>query len=360
MARALDGPFRWAIFGSSRVARKFAFGLRALGNRATVAVVASRKPENARRFAADLGVQKAVERYSDALSTEIDGVYIATPPLLHEEHAKLAIAAGKSVLIEKPFAIDAAAAERIAVAARAAGVFCMEAMWTRFLPLITRIREELDRGAIGEIRGFRGNFVGADRPDASNNLFNAATGGGALMHRGVYPLSLARLFLGPIDKVQAIGRLGETGVDEDSMLIIRHTSGAISNLQASLRVEGDNQVSIYGTEGTIEIEAPIYRPVRAVVSVFHPQNGTQGKSHFEALRETTLGQRLSASIGPSLRRLKKADRIIRLPFEGNGYHYEAVATMDAVRAGRMESAIMPLADSIEIMRAIDCARAQFS
>jgi len=350
--------FRWAIFGTSAVARKFAFGLHALKDQATIAVVASRNIENARRFAGDFSVPKATANYSEAISNDIDGVYIATPPSLHEEHSKLAIAAGKAVLIEKPFAFDAEAAQRIAVAAQAAGVFCMEAMWTRFLPLVTAVRKELDSGSAGEIRGFQGSFFGANSPDAAINVFNPEAGGGALMDRGVYPLSLARYFLGPIEAVEAIGRIGTTSVDEDTVLILRHTSGAISNIRASLRVKGDSRMSIYGTEGTIEIPAPIYRPLRAVVSVTRPQHGIPGTPRFEALRETPFAQKLSARIGPPLHWLRNRNRTINCPLNANGYNYEAAAVMDAVAAGETESPIMPLAQSIEIMNIIDRARAQ--
>jgi predicted dehydrogenase len=186
---------RWAILGTGPVARKFALDLRALPG-AELAAVASRDPRNAARFAADMGVATASATYADAVSAKVEAVYIATPPALHEEHAFLAIGAGRAVLVEKPFALTAAAATRIAEAARSAGVFAMEAMWTRFQPLPGAIRDHVASGMLGEVRRFEGRFLAANQHTPQSGLFDAGLGGGALMHRGIYPLSLARFFLG--------------------------------------------------------------------------------------------------------------------------------------------------------------------
>ena len=159
---------KWAILGTGSVSRKFCLGLAALGDTASVGAVASRNPDNARAFTTTLGLGQAVETYEAAVqSPDTDAVYIATPPGLHEAHAKLAFAAGKPALIEKPLAADASAAQRIADAADAAGVFAMEAMWTRFQPLITQINARLDANALGDLRGFQGSFMSANIPDLS-------------------------------------------------------------------------------------------------------------------------------------------------------------------------------------------------
>lgn len=350
---------RWAILGTGLVSRKFVLGLRALGPAARVSVVASRDPAKAQAFAARFGIAAHADDATAVARDDVDAVYVATPPSEHERQALLAIAAGKAVLVEKPFALDAAAAARIAQAAEAAGVFCMEAMWTRFLPLLDAVRALLAEGALGEIRSLQGSFMGSDLPGpvlsgAGASLFDPARGGGALMHRGVYPLSLARHLLGPIADVTAMGRLGETGVDEDCTVILRHAGGALTTLTASLRSPGPNGLVLAGTTGLMTLEAPVYRPHRARLATVTPRDGgRQGAPRFERLRESGPVQRL-AQMRPS-----GGGRVIRAPFAGNGYHYEAAAVARARAAGETVSALMPLSESVEIMAAIDAARAQF-
>ena len=350
--------FRWAILGTGGVSRKFVLGLRAVPGHSAVAV-ASRRPENAARFAKDFGMQAA--DYADAAGfADADAVYIATPPSEHEAHAALAIAAGKSVLIEKPFALDAAAAARIASAARAAGSFAMEAMWTRFLPLVTEIRTRIARGELGELRAFEGAFYGNDVPDPGMSLFDPARGGGALMHRGVYGLSLARHLLGPVADMQVMGRIGATGVDEDCALNLRHEGGAISTIRASLRTIGTNAAQISGTEATIRLDPPIYRPVRARLSPTRPRTGGSsgsGPGRLERLREGGLAQGLNQRLGPLRSAVRPTGQGLFAPFDGNGYGHEAEAVAAAVRAGQGESPLMPLDESVEIMELIDRARA---
>ncbi|MEX2517998.1 MAG: Gfo/Idh/MocA family oxidoreductase [Paracoccaceae bacterium] len=356
-------PFRWAILGAGGVSRKFVLGLRALGDAATPIVVASRMPENAKRFAASLGVPESASYEDAAAHPQVDAVYIATPPSEHEAHAALAIAAGKPVLIEKPFALDAAAAARIAVQAEAAGVFCMEAMWTRFLPMLDTLRARIANGEIGEIRSFEGGFFGSDAPDAANSLFDPARGGGALMHRGIYPLSLARHLLGPVSTLQAMARIGETGVDEDVALTLRHASGAISTLRASLRASGPNGAIIRGAKGVIEIAPPIYRPFKARLTVVSPRKGGTGAGgggRFEALKEGGFLQGLNQRADGLKALLRSRAGGLSGKFEGNGYHYEAAAVAAAVTAGQGEHALMPLAESVEIMDLVDQAKSQWT
>jgi len=353
-----ERPFRWAILGTGAVARKFALDLRQLGDRAALQVVASRTAGNATRFAADLGVADVAPDYAAAVTADVDAVYIATPPAQHEDHALLAIAAGRAVLIEKPIALDADAAARIAAAAGAARVFCMEAMWTRFQPLLDTVKTRIDAGEIGDLRGFEARFMAASQTDPQASLFDPARGGGALMHRGIYPLSLARFLLGPVADAQSLGRVGDTGVDEDSALMLRHESGAISTLRASLRANGPDGMAIYGTAGTLHVTGPVWRPTGAVLKHTRPGSAAPGAvRRFEAFRESGTGLRLSGALGQLRGALGRGQARIRAPFSGNGYHYEAEAVMQAVRQGQTEDPRMPLSQSIEIMQIIDAARA---
>lgn len=352
---------RWAILGTGVVSRKFVQGLHVLGQAARVVTVASRDPRKAVGFAKEFGIQHPALDYAAAVTRpDVDAVYIATPPSAHEAHALLAIAAGKAVLIEKPFALDAAAARRIAEAAEAAGVFCMEAMWTRFLPLFGALRHSLAAGDLGELRSFHGSFLGSDVPDGQTSLFDPLRGGGALMHRGIYPLSLARHLLGPIDDVAATARIGATGVDEDCTLVLRHLSGAISTISASLRAFGTNDMTICGTRGMLHVYPPIFRPWQARLSLGAPRTAQSSRGgRLQALRESGMAQRLNQALPMALRHMLGRAKTIRKPYAGNGYQYEAAEVAQCLARGETTSLLMPVSESIEIMAVIDRARAQF-
>ena len=345
---------QWAILGTGSVSRKFCLGLAALGGRTKVGAVASRNPDNARAFTTSLGLGQAVETYEAAATAhETQAVYIATPPDLHETHAKLAFAAGKPALIEKPLASDAETGARIAEAAAAAGVFAMEALWTRFQPLPQLIATRLQ--AIGPLKGFQGRFMTANIPDPAASLF-APPSGGALLHRGVYPLSLARMYLGPVRAVQATARLGETGVDEDISLTLTHENGALSDIRASLSSHDSNACTLWGAEGRIEITGPVWRPEGACLIQSPPiKVTTPTPRRFEAFRESRIGQRIAR-----LRQRFKPGgaEMLKAPYLGNGYGHEAEHLMDCVARGATQSEIMPLGQSVEILEIVDEALGQ--
>jgi len=347
------------------VSRKFVVGLKALDEPSVVTVVASRTRANAERFARDLGVPRATDNYAAAVAADdVDVVYVATPPSEHETHALLAIEHDKPVLVEKPFAIDAAAAARIAAAARAAEVFCMEAMWTRFMPLVIEIKRRVDAGSLGELRAFDASFRAAEVPDVGQSQFDANRGGGALMHRGVYGVSMARHVLGPVAGVDATARLGVTGVDEDVAAVLRHESGALSTVTASLRTSGGHGFTILGTEGRIDVRGPIYRPVSARMVAFSPRRGggLQGSGGLlRTISEFDVAQRVRQR-ADGLVTMLRGPRSKRLnhPYRGNGYHYEALEVIAASARRQQESSVMPLNESIEVMAVIDAARKMWS
>lgn len=354
--------FRWAVIGTGAVSAKFVHGLAALEGRASVRRVLARRAESARAFATAFALPEARAGVTPEALDGVDAVYVASPVSDHAAHALSAIAAGKPVLVEKPFAMTAEEAARVADAARAAGVFCMEALWTRFLPLIAEVRALIAAGALGQITGFDGAFQIATRPDPAASLFDPARGGGALMQRGVYPLSLARHLLGPVTDLQAAGRIGASGVDEECALLLTHASGAVSTLRASLVAEGPNGMVITGTKASLVIDPPIWRPTRArLVPVrpgaaggFAPKGG-----RMAGLREKGPVQRLLQDLAPLKARVTgRAGQGLHAGFAGNGYGHEAAEVMACVAAGQTESALMPLAESLEIMGLIDRARAQ--
>lgn len=344
--------FNWGIVGTGFVARKFILGLRASAGGRALAVV-SRSAASANAFATDFGIASHGDDLAALLASGVDAVYIATPPTAHREQALAAIAAGKPILVEKPFAASLADVQDIAAAATAAGVFAMEGVWTRFLPLFGEIRSLLAAGAIGEIRSLEASFGLSNIPDTADNQFNASLGGGALLHRGLYPLALATGLLGPARLTASAATIGTTGVDEDCTLLLRHTGGAIATLRASMRAPLANDLRIDGSHGFIHIEAPIYRPFRARIGTTTPTRRTNGHARFEALRESSLAQGVQQRFA-SVR--SGSGRTVTRHFTGNGYHYEADVVMRAVQGGARQSDLMPLADSLAIAALIDEAR----
>lgn len=350
--------FRWGIFGTGQVARKFVLGLRAAPGM-QAAVVASRNPANAAAFARDLGGRAAASYEEAAGAPGLDAVYIATPPSEHAAHALLCLARGRPVLIEKPFAAGSADARAIIAAAEAKSLFCMEAMWTRFLPATRALKALLEAGAIGTPRALSGSFCAADRPDPKRNLFNPRTGGGALLHRGIYPLSLACHLLGPVVDAAGLAHRGETGVDEDVSLSLRHASGALSTVRASLRAAAPMDLVVAGTDGTIRLDPPVFRPFRMQLSRTIARAGDGGGARLEALREAGAAQRLQQHLDWAVRLFRGGGRRLRHPYAGNGYHYQAEEVRTRIAAGERESAIMPLAESLHIVEVMERARAQW-
>ena len=240
--------FRWGIFGTGPASLKFAAGLRQLGD-AEVAMVASRSAAQARAFAESLNIPHAIDGYDAAAAVAsglVDAVYIATPPALHREHAVACLAAGVATLIEKPFASDAVSARAIAAIAEDARVFCMEAMWTRFMPAAARLRALVDGGAVGEPHVIASNFGISNAVDPAYGNFDPARGGGALAHLGVYPVSLGQWLFGTPVEARAVGRVGETGVEEDAAIALRYVSGVVGSFHASLRAPGSNGLVVHG------------------------------------------------------------------------------------------------------------------
>jgi predicted dehydrogenase len=315
---------RWGILGTGTIAHKFATGLSVLPD-AELAAVGSRSQAAADRFADTYHVPRRHASY-EALAGDpgVDVIYISTPHPMHKPNSLLCLEAGKAVLCEKPFTINAAEAREMIDLASSKKLFLMEAMWTRYIPLVVRLRQMLAEGVIGEVRllvadlGFHFEF------DPHHRLFAPELGGGALLDVGVYPISFASMIFGQPSQVTGLAWLGQTGVDEQTAITLGHEQGQLAVLYASIRTETPTEVILLGSEGSIRVHAPIYCP-----------------------RRMTLSRR------------GRPDETIELPFEGNGYNYEAVEVMRCLRSGLLESEVMPLAETLTIMQTMDQLRAQW-
>jgi predicted dehydrogenase len=314
---------RWGILGAGNIAGSFAEGLQVLPDAALVAV-GSRSQEKAAAFAARFGGgARAHGSYEELASDpDVDAVYVATPHTFHLEHTLLALAHGKAVLCEKPFALNLGEAEVMVAEARARHLFLMEAMWTRLLPHVERAVTMAQEGALGEVRQLTADFGFRAAFDPRSRLFDPALGGGGLLDVGVYPLWLAQAVFGEPEEVAAFARLGETGVDEEISVLLRYPGGQTAALQAANRLQTPHEATIIGTEGYLRLLPSWWRP-----------------SHLVFHRPGRDPERLE------------------VPSEGNGYNYEAAEVGRCLRAGRLESDRLPLASTLSVMRTMDRIRA---
>ncbi|WP_425307766.1 Gfo/Idh/MocA family oxidoreductase [Ammonicoccus fulvus] len=252
---------RWGFAGLGRMAELAAEALDE-SPRSELVAVGSRSREKAQAFAAGHGVpsEHAHGTYADLIAdAEVDAIYVATPHPQHTDIALGAIAAGKPVLVEKAFTASVEDTRAIIEAARAAGVFCMEAMWTRFNPGVVRIRELIAEGAIGEVRGVHGDLTAARTYDPADRLFAAELGGGAVLDLGVYVISFAQHFLGTPTVVHATGGLYPNGVESDFSIMLGFPGGRSSTLSGGFTTHGPGRMMILGTQGWIDMHPRFHR-----------------------------------------------------------------------------------------------------
>ncbi|GLY02757.1 Gfo/Idh/MocA family oxidoreductase [Actinoplanes sp. NBRC 101535] len=251
---------RWGILGTGWIAGEFAHAVQA-HTAQKVAAVGSRSDERARQFAGQHGIDRA-HGTEDALIEDpgVDVVYVASPPGEHLAQGLRAIAAGKHVLMEKPLATSAADARTLVAAARAAGVFLMEAMWSRYQPQALVIGELLRDGVLGDIRTVHADLGQAVAPDPHGRLFRPDLGGGALLDMGIYPIQLDSMVRGTPRSFVTSGGLTSTGVDAHAILLADHGTGEPSVLTTSLQTRTPAAALIAGSEARIEIATPFHVP----------------------------------------------------------------------------------------------------
>jgi len=320
----MKANIKWGILGTGAASRLFVNGLMDVEG-AEIFAVGSRDPHRGHDFAREFGIRRTILDYEYfSRDDQIDAVYIGTPHSFHRDNTILFLRAGWHVLCEKPFAINAAQAEDMIAAAAENGRTLMEAMWMRFIPSIVKVRELVAAGEIGEVQRVTADFGFRAEFDPENRLFDPSLGGGALLDVGVYPVSLAHMLLGEPETVEGKAHIGKTGVDEADTVRLGYSGGKQAVLTMSIRLDTSCDASITGTSGFIRIPAPWWSSNRIIVN--------RG------------GEKESA---------------IYLPIKGNGYNYEAEEFMDLIRKGRSESKVMPLEDSLAVMRIMDRIRAEW-
>lgn len=307
---------KWGIIGPGRIADKVAPDF-AHAEGAELVAVASRSPERGAAFAARHGigtVHTGPSGYRDILDDQgVDVVYVATPHPQHRAIALAALESGTAIMVEKAFTVSSVATREIVATARRTGVFAMEAMWTRFFPVVVRLRELIAEGAIGEVRSVQADLGVRNRTDADDRFFSPRLGGGALFDLGVYPISFAQMVLGSPSEIAASGALAPEGVDVESSILLGWPDGRSAGLQISLRSAMPGTARVIGTDGWIEVPPRFHHPARIVLN---RHDGTPEE--------------------------------IVAPATGAGYVHEIDEVTRRVAAGELESPVMPLADTVAV------------
>lgn len=329
-----EPELRWGLIGPGWIAGEFVGAAHAHTSQRFVAV-ASRSLERASSFASAHGIAHAMDDYEALVArADVDVVYIATPQSEHLDLGLLAIAAGKHVLIEKPIALTADEGQQLVDAAAAAGVFVMEAMWSRYLPQTSVVRQLVADGALGEIQAVHADHGQAIPADPQHRLYRPELGGGALLDLGIYPIQFDSMVLGAPTQVTAVGGLTETGVDAYSTLVLSHEGVAQSTVTTTILTNTPTRASISGSVARIEFESFFYTPSSFRVLANDP-NAPDG--------------------GPVPTFTDKSG--LRL---FDALSWEATALARFVGEGRTESPLHTLEETVSILATIDSAKAQLT
>jgi predicted dehydrogenase len=314
---------RWGVAGTGSMAEVFLADFAHVTD-AEIVAVGSRSAERAREFASSHDIAEG-HAYDDLVTADVDVIYIATPHPQHHALALAALKAGKPLLVEKAFTASLADTREIVDLARATGLFCMEAMWTRFQPAVVEAKRLATAGAIGDLVAVQADLGAYRVYDPEHRLFAPELGGGSVLDLGVYPISLAQHFLGTPDSVAATGTLYPNGVDASAVIQLSYADGRAASVACALTTETPGRAVVWGTGGSIEIAPRFHHPTRLVVR----RNGGE---------EETLD----------------------FPVNGRGYVHEVDEVHRCLDAGLTESPTMPLADTVDVQWVMEETLAQIS
>lgn len=322
-------PLRWGVLAPGAIAASMARALQRSSQR--IVAVGSRTQEHADEFAARFGVERAYGSYEQLVwDPDVDAVYVASPHSAHRDHALLAIAAGKPVLVEKAFTRNAAEAREVVQAAKAAKVACVEAMWPRFAPRFDIVRQVLESGELGEVIAVDATHNRRITAKSGPRLHDPERAGGALLDLGVYPVSFVSFALGTPTRVLAAGNLTPSGVDRTVAAVetgFASHPAAVATITTTLAAASSVTASISGTEGRIELDGSMFFYSPGRVRLVRPDG-----SSIEA-----------PEVGPA-----SHDALV----------YEACHLAHLVAEGATESPYLPLDETVSIMETLDEIRRQ--
>lgn len=311
--------FKWGIIAPGRIARNFAQGIEAIDN-ATLYAVASSDISRAKAFAETFGdAEKLYDNYDELIADpEVDAIYIANPHRYHYDCVERCLKAGKPVLCEKPLTVTAAETERLLTLAKTESVFLMEALWSRFLPVWQQVKKWLDDELIGEVKVISSTFGFNIPRNAEDRLLNLNSAGGVLLDMGIYNVAMSQFVMGRDPcKVLADGIVGETGVDERSSALLNY-GGPVSMFTSNFQAQTANDMTISGTKGSIIVDSEFWAARSATLTIHDGEVTT-----------------------------------IEEPFRASGFEYQIEEAMRCIRAGKLQSDIIPWKDTLGNMRTMD-------
>jgi predicted dehydrogenase len=316
----------WGILANGHIASVFARDLALLSTEARLVAVGSRSLEKAMAFAADHGIPRAYDSYAElAGDPDLDVVYVASTHHDHFASAKLCLEAGKSVLVEKPLTTSPRDTEELINLASDRGLFLMEALWTRTNPLLRKAAELAASGDLGEIRHVSADFGFAFRGPSTHRLLDPALAGGAILDAGVYPIHAVNLFLGEPAELSGFGSHASTGVDSHAAALLSYPAtddraAATATVVCSLEADLPTSLQVYGSSGRIMINEFFILPKEMLVYRGH---------HRDVPPEVMVTQ-----------------------WPGGGYTFQAQEVMRCLRAGEVESPMVPWRDSLAVSRTL--------
>jgi predicted dehydrogenase len=316
----------WGVLAPGDIARDFVQAMHSHTDQRAIAV-AGRSPDRARAFAEAHGIRRWHESHEALVADpEVDIVYVASPHSEHKPMAMMAIAAGKHVLVEKPVALTSTEAREIRDAASAAGVFAMEAMWTRYLPQTDVMLQLKDDGVLGDLQLVLADFGTRGSPDPAGRVYNPALGGGALLDLGIYPVWFSHLWLGAPETITAIGNLTPTGVDARTAIVLGYASGAQAVLSANLMAFSPARASVCGSASRIEVN-----PWFAVPAGFELVAPGKGDVRIQFRNDTGIEFRTGLAWEAAAVAQHVADGLTDSPLHPFDFAVEVMETMDEVR-----------------------------
>ncbi|MBX2870966.1 MAG: Gfo/Idh/MocA family oxidoreductase [Saprospiraceae bacterium] len=316
---------KWGLIGLGNIAHQFIQDL-LLVEKTTCHAVASRSADKAEEFAKRYQVPNAYGSYAALLADpEVDIVYIATPHSTHFEHTLRALQAGKHVLCEKPFAVNANQVKKMVTSAVQQRRFLMEAFWTRFNPSFEYCLELVEQGVLGDVNYINADFTFFRNDPPESRMLNMDYAGGSLLELGVYPLFLAYMLLGKPREVKAVAHFHETGADLQVGILLKSDRG-IANLYSGFKSQSDMVAKIYGTKGRIYLE-PYWHETQGYELVV----GNDGSYQSEKAQ---------------------------LPTKGKGFTYEIEECLQCLQTGKLESLKWSHQHSLDLAKLTDTVRQQ--
>lgn len=324
----VDTKLRWGIIGAGNIAKKMANAV-VLDESSELVAVASKSLDRSRPFARDYKID-ACESYEDLVNrADVDVVYVATTHNFHYQNAHLALSHGKHVLVEKPFTVNAKEAQALVELARERGLFLMEAIWVRNLPSMVRLKEVIRSGIIGEVKLFNLSFGGVAAPQYLERLTRPELAGGVTLDMGIYPITFINFLLDELPEVNhSLCRFSDSGVDELATYMFKYPSGCLANVNTSFNLLTKSEAMIYGSKGFIDF--PAFQQGKSFT--VHIHNGTRDIESSETISSDN---------------------------HENGFVYQVAEVAKQIGAGKRESEIIPLAETVATMQLMDSMRAEW-